>query len=119
MTSWVGSASGEQGGGADPQKIIVFYSSTGHGQISATLAIREGILKQDPTARVVLQDIRAFMHAAWRRIDERLYWFVANNLPERIGSLFPCGFTSIREVKCLQEDVRFTLPAELTCWKMN
>ena len=30
-----------------------------------------------------------------------------------------CGFTSIRKVKCLQEDVRFTLPAELTCWKIN
>ena len=115
VTSLVGSASGEQGGGADPQNIIVFYSSTGHGHISGALAIREEILNQDPTARVVLQDIRAFMHPVWRRIDERLYWFVANNLPEPIGSLFPCGLTSIREVKCLQEDVRFTLPAELTC----
>jgi len=99
VTSLVGSASGEQGGGADPQNIIVFYSSTGHGHISGALAIREEILNQDPTARVVLQDIRAFMHPVWRRIDERLYCFVANNLPEPIGSLFPCGLISIREVK--------------------
>lgn len=59
------------------------------------------------------------MHPVWRRIDEPLYRFVANNLPERIGRLFPCGFSSIREVKCLQEDIRFTLLVELTCWKTN
>jgi UDP-N-acetylglucosamine:LPS N-acetylglucosamine transferase len=75
-------------GAADPKKIVIFYSSIGHGHISASLAIQEEILRQDPTARVLLQDIRAFMHPVWRRIDERLYWFVANNLPECFESLF-------------------------------
>jgi UDP-N-acetylglucosamine:LPS N-acetylglucosamine transferase len=70
------------------KKIVVFYSSIGHGHISAALAIKDEILRQDTTARVVLQDIRAFMHPVWRRIDERMYWFVANNLPECFESLF-------------------------------
>lgn len=72
----------------EAQKIVIFYSSIGHGHISAALAIREEILRQDPTASVLVQDIRAFMHPVWRRIDERLYWFVANNLPECFESLF-------------------------------
>jgi UDP-N-acetylglucosamine:LPS N-acetylglucosamine transferase len=75
-------------GAADPKKIVIFYSSIGHGHVSAALAIQEEILRQDPTARVLLQDIRAFMHPIWRRIDERLYWFVANNLPECFENLF-------------------------------
>ncbi len=70
------------------KKIVVFYSSIGHGHISAALAIQDEIARQDPAARVILQDIRTFMHPLWRRIDERLYWFVANNLPECFENLF-------------------------------
>ena len=69
-------------------KIIVFYSSIGYGHISAAHAIQEEIERQSPAAQVILQDIRAFMHPLWRRIDERLYWFVANHLPESFESLF-------------------------------
>lgn len=76
------------GAHARPNKIIVFYSSIGHGHISAAQAIQDEIVRQDPAARVILQDIRAFMHPVWRRIDERLYWFVANHLPESFESLF-------------------------------
>ncbi|HEY3286983.1 MAG TPA: glycosyltransferase [Gemmatimonadaceae bacterium] len=69
-------------------KIIVFYSSIGYGHISAAHAIQEEIERQSPAAEVALQDIRAFMHPLWRRVDERLYWFVANHLPESFESLF-------------------------------
>lgn len=75
-------------GAAKPRKIVIFYSSIGQGHISAAQAIQEEIGRQDPAARVRLQDIRAFMHPVWRRIDERLYWFVANHLPESFESLF-------------------------------
>jgi UDP-N-acetylglucosamine:LPS N-acetylglucosamine transferase len=37
---------------------------------------------------VVLQDIREFMHPLWRWVDERLYWFIAGNLPESFDALF-------------------------------
>jgi len=72
----------------DSRKVVIFYSSIGNGHISAAQAIRQEILRQDPAARVVLQDIRAFMNPAWRRIDERLYWFIANHLPESFETLF-------------------------------
>jgi hypothetical protein len=75
-------------GAAGPKKVVIFYSSIGHGHPSAALAIQEEILRQYPTACVLLQDIRAFMHPVWRSIDERLYWFVANNLLECFESLF-------------------------------
>lgn len=75
-------------GVAKPKRIVIFYSSIGHGHISAAQAIQEEIIRQDPAARVILQDIRTFMHPLWRRIDERLYWFVANNLPECFENLF-------------------------------
>ncbi len=78
----------KNGGPVGQKKIVIFYSSIGHGHISAALAIQEEILRQDPTACILLQDIRSFMHPVWRRIDERLYWFVANNLPECFESLF-------------------------------
>jgi hypothetical protein len=73
---------------AKPKKIVIFYSSIGHGHISAAQAIQEEIARLNPAALVILQNIRTFMHPRWCRIDERLYWFVANNLPECFESLF-------------------------------
>jgi len=75
-------------GSRERKNIVILYSSIGHGHISAAQAIQEEIARQDPDARVILQDIRTFMHPLWRRIDERLYWFVANNLPECFESLY-------------------------------
>lgn len=75
-------------GPAGRNKTVIFYSSIGYGHISAAWAVRDEILRKDPAAIVLLQDIRAFMHPIWRKIDERLYWFVANNLPECFESLF-------------------------------
>ena len=70
------------------KKIVIFYSSIGHGHISAAQAIQDEINKQDSAARVLLQDIRIFMPPVWRRIDEKLYWFIAKNCPECFESLF-------------------------------
>lgn len=70
------------------KKIIIFYSSIGHGHISAARAIQDEINRQDPAARVLLQDIRMFMPRVWRRIDEKLYWFIAKNCLECFESLF-------------------------------
>ncbi|MGC9021830.1 MAG: MGDG synthase family glycosyltransferase [Dissulfurimicrobium sp.] len=70
------------------RKIVIFYSSIGYGHISAAQAVKEEISKLNPKAQVLLQDIREFMHPIWRRIDERLYWFVAANLPECFDALF-------------------------------
>lgn len=69
-------------------KVVIFYSSIGAGHISAADSIKREILRQEPQAMVVLQDIRAFMSPVRRRIDERLYWFVANNLSECFETLF-------------------------------
>lgn len=69
-------------------KVVVFYSSIGAGHVSAARAIQQEIQQQDPQSVVVLQDIRAFMSPIRRRIDERLYWFVANHLPESFEALF-------------------------------
>lgn len=75
--------------GAHPStRVVIFFSSIGYGHISAARAIRDTILLQDAEARVVLQDIREFMHPLWRRIDERLYWLVAGNLPETFDLMF-------------------------------
>ena len=70
------------------KKIVIFYSSIGNGHIVAAQAIRREILRQDGTARVLLQDIRSFMNPAWRKVDERLFWFIAKNLPESFDTLF-------------------------------
>ncbi len=50
--------------------------------------IEQEIGRLAPDARVVLQDIREFMHPLWRWVDERLYWFIAGNLPESFDALF-------------------------------
>jgi processive 1,2-diacylglycerol beta-glucosyltransferase len=71
-----------------PMKIIIFYSSIGHGHISAARAIEREILQKDSSVIIVLKDIREFMSPLWRKIDERLYWFVLNNLPESFNALF-------------------------------
>ena len=70
------------------KKIIIFYSSIGHGHISAAQAIQDEINRQDPAARVLLHDIRMFMPRVWRKIDEKLYCFIAKNCPECFESLF-------------------------------
>ena len=75
-------------GTTPPRKIVIFYSSIGHGHISAAQAIKQEIGRLAPDARVVLQDIREFMHPLWRWVDERLYWFIAGNLPESFDALF-------------------------------
>ena len=75
-------------GAAQARKIVIFYSSIGHGHISAAQAIEQEIGRLAPDVRVVLQDIREFMHPLWRWVDERLYWFIADNLPESFDALF-------------------------------
>jgi UDP-N-acetylglucosamine:LPS N-acetylglucosamine transferase len=70
------------------KKIVIFYSSIGNGHIVAAQAIQQEILRQDASARVLLQDIRSFMSPAWRKIDERLFWFIAKHLPESFDTLF-------------------------------
>jgi len=69
-------------------KVVIFYSSIGYGHISAAQSIQDEIRRQSPATQVLLQDIRTFMHPVWRRVDERLYWFAASNLPECFESLF-------------------------------
>ncbi|GLT22207.1 hypothetical protein GCM10007933_16650 [Zoogloea oryzae] len=69
-------------------KVVIFYSSIGYGHISAAQSIQDEIRQRSPATRVLLQDIRTFMHPVWRRVDERLYWFIANNLPACFESLF-------------------------------
>lgn len=69
-------------------RVVILYSSIGYGHISAARAIQEEIRRQSETAEVLLQDVREFMHPVWRRIDERLYWFVAGHLPETFNTLF-------------------------------
>lgn len=68
--------------------VVIFYSSIGYGHISAARAIQDEIQRESPDTRILLQDIRAFMHPVWRRVDERLYWFVAGHLPESFDHLF-------------------------------
>ncbi len=74
-------------------KIILFYSSIGQGHISAARSIEQEIIKQDPTATVLTKDIREFMDPIRRMLDEKLYWFVAKNLPD----LFDHFFISLQE----------------------
>ena len=69
-------------------KVVVFYSTIGNGHISVAQAIAARIVERQPTASVVFKDIRAFMNPAWRAVDERLYWLVANNLPQSFDALF-------------------------------
>ncbi len=92
-----GRSEGRGGGGSNSEsltavtsfnKIVILYSSIGHGHIMAARSIQHEIARQDPNAVIVLQDIRAFMPPVHRRMDERLYWFVVNHLPECFESLF-------------------------------
>jgi UDP-N-acetylglucosamine:LPS N-acetylglucosamine transferase len=69
-------------------KILIFYSSVGDGHISAAHAVERRILQKDPTSTVVLKNIRDFMNPSWRALDERLYWFIAANLPRSFDALF-------------------------------
>jgi len=70
------------------KKIIIFYSSIGQGHISAARVIEQEILSQDPSAIVLAKDIREFMDPVRRMLDEKLYWFVAKNLPEFFDGMF-------------------------------
>jgi len=69
-------------------KIILFYSSIGQGHISAAHSIEREICKQDPSAIVLTKDIREFMDPIRRMLDEKIYWFVAKNLPDLFDSFF-------------------------------
>ena len=60
-------------------KIILFYSSIGQGHISAARSIDQEIRKKNPTAQVILKDIRDFMIPVKRVLDEKIYWFVVKN----------------------------------------
>lgn len=71
-----------------PSKIVILYSSIGYGHVSAARSIRQEIFRQEPQAVVTLHDIRAFMSPMRRRIDERLYWLVANYFPASFEHLF-------------------------------
>jgi len=44
-------------GVSQPRKILIFYSSIGHGHICAAQAIKEEICRLAPDASVVLQDL--------------------------------------------------------------
>ena len=70
------------------KKIIIFFSSIGQGHISAALSIKQEILKQDASTIVLIKDIREFMDPVRRILDEKIYWFVAKNLPEFFDSVF-------------------------------
>ncbi len=70
------------------RKIVLFYSSIGQGHISAARSIEQEILKQDPSAIVLVKDIREFMDPVRRMLDEKLYWFVAKNLPGFFDGMF-------------------------------
>jgi len=69
-------------------KIILFYSSMGQGHISAARSIEQEILKQAPETIILKKNIREFMDPARRMLDEKLYWFVAKNLPDLFDSIF-------------------------------
>ncbi|HVN70685.1 MAG TPA: glycosyltransferase, partial [Desulfomonilia bacterium] len=69
-------------------KIILFYSSIGQGHISAARAIEQEIRKEDPSALVAMKDIRDFMDPMKRMLDEKIYWFVAKNLPDLFNNIF-------------------------------
>jgi len=68
--------------------ILIFYSSIGKGHISAAQGVQKEILRRAPDAQITLKDIREFMPPAWRKLDEKLYWFIANNLPDCFESIF-------------------------------
>lgn len=91
----------DDAGAARPRKIVIFYSSIGHGHISAAQAIEQEIGRLDPGTPVVLQDIREFMHPLWRWVDERLYWFIVGNLPETFDALFHTLLTRGKRVPSL------------------
>ena len=70
------------------RKIIIIYSSIWKWHISAAQAIKDEILKIKPNSDVLLKDIRDFMNPIWRKIDEKLYWFIVKNLPKSFETLF-------------------------------
>ena len=69
-------------------KIILFYSSIGQGHISAARSIEGEILKKAPSTIVLTKNIREFMDPIRRMLDEKIYWFVAKNLPDLFDSIF-------------------------------
>ena len=70
------------------KKIVIIYSSIWKGHISAAEAIKDEIIKLDIDANIILKDIRDFMNPIWRKIDEKLYWFIIKNLPKSFDTLF-------------------------------
>ncbi len=70
------------------KKVLIIYSSIWKGHISAAEAIKDEIIKLDPSSNIILKDIRDFMNPVWRKIDEKLYWFIIKNLPKSFDTLF-------------------------------
>lgn len=70
------------------KKVIIFYSSIWKWHISAAEAIKDEIIKLNPNTKIILKDIRDFMNPVWRKIDEKLYWFIIKNLPQSFDTLF-------------------------------
>jgi len=69
-------------------KIILFYSSIGQGHLSAARTIEKEIRRQDSEAIILQKDIREFMSPIRRKLDGKMYWYVAKNLPTLFDSLF-------------------------------
>ncbi len=70
------------------KKIIIFYSSIGGGHFSVAKTIQDKIYQSDPQANVILKDIRDFTNPLWRKIDEKIYWFIASRLPNTFEASF-------------------------------
>ncbi|HHD92627.1 MAG TPA: glycosyltransferase [Candidatus Portnoybacteria bacterium] len=70
------------------KKIIIFYSSIGGGHFSVAKTIQNKIYQVNPQTNIVLKDIRDFMNPTWRKIDEKIYWFICNHLPNTFEASF-------------------------------
>lgn len=73
---------------ASAKTTLIIYCSIGMGHISASKAIEDRIKTQDPTATVILKDIRDFMPAWQKKIDEKLYFWVFKNLPQTFDKAY-------------------------------
>lgn len=87
---------------ADPkQKIIIFYGSIGMGHLTAARAIEKEILAQDPTAEVVIKDIREFIPKWNRDLSLKGYDLATKIWP----SLYEKGFRSYMQNGAKIDDV--------------
>lgn len=66
----------------DQARILIFYSSTGMGHLSAAQAIEKDIKEKDSTAIVKLQNIRDYKSPIQEKMSTKLFWFVVKNYPD-------------------------------------